>query len=274
MASIRSPSPAGGDAATSGSPILSPRSKLQKELAALDESSDEEITGPIDTKALFKKLDEAKLQHAQKPTVESATTTTTTDAAEEAIEENDDEDDEDEEEIIQPRGRVAARMLAGAAKKSGVARQIRITSKDDTEQTEHFSATRSPTPEDASTRHRSVSPGLFVSPSPSPQKKTKNTTTAGSDSEDDLPTDLTKSSRFQALVARKRQERLQKEAEEQKKRDERAKRMAEQMPAGAEDTEEDDVSDITDDEGGHKLTQLSSSARRPARQASKRPSRR
>ncbi|KAK6856735.1 hypothetical protein PG995_006922 [Apiospora arundinis] len=291
MASIRSPSPAGGDAATSGSPILSPRSKLQKELAALDESSDEEITGPIDTKALFKKLDEAKLQHAQKPTVESATTATTTDAAEEAIEENDDEDDEDEEEIIQPRGRVAARMLAGAAKKAASPAQSESPAKttqnrqstsrpqSDEEDEDEISAIprrrrvarpqRSPTPEDASTRHRSVSPGLFVSPSPSPQKKTKNTTTAGSDSEDDLPTDLTKSSRFQALVARKRQERLQKEAEEQKKRDERAKRMAEQMPAGAEDTEEDDVSDITDDEGGHKLTQLSSSARRPARQASK-----
>ncbi|KAK8109834.1 MRC1-like domain-containing protein [Apiospora kogelbergensis] len=281
MASTRSPSPAGDDAVTSGSPVLSPRSKLQKELAALDESSDEEITGPIDTKALFKKLDEAKLQYAQKPVVQPATTNMSQEDKEEIDDEAEDEEDE-EEEIIRPRGRVAARMLAGTTQKtasptkspSKTTQSKQSTSRphSEDEDDDEVSAVprrrrvarpqRSPTPEDASTTNRPVSPGLF--------KKTRDaTTTAGSDSEDDLPTDITKSSRFQALVARKRQERLQKEAEEQKKRDERAKRIAEQTPTGAEDTEEDDVSDITDDEGGHKLTQQSSSARRPARKASK-----
>ncbi|KAK7972999.1 hypothetical protein PG988_007133 [Apiospora saccharicola] len=287
MASIRSPSPAGDAASTSGELILSPRSKIQKELAALDESSDEETTGPIDTKALFKKLDEAKLHNAEKP----VQPTTTTDAIEQG---NDDEDeDEEEEEVVRPRGRIAARMLAGTTKKTAStskspskttqSRQSTSRSPSDKEDADEeddhevsalprrrrvAQPQRSQSPEDASNANRSVSPGLFVSPSPSPQKK-DNATAAGSDTEDELPADLTKSSRFQALVARKRQERLQKEAEEQKKREERAKRMAEQMPAGAEDTEDDDVSDITDDEGGQKLTQ-SSSARRPARKASKR----
>ncbi|KAK8024253.1 MRC1-like domain-containing protein [Apiospora rasikravindrae] len=288
MASTRSPSPTGDAASTSGSPTLSPRSKLQKELAAFDESSDEE-TGPIDTKALFKRLDEAKLQNAEKP----APVPTTTRGSVEPENDDDDDDDEDdeEEEAIRPRGRIAARMLAGTTKKAAspakspskttqsiqIPSRPRLDQKDaEEEDDDEVSALprrrrvarpqRSPTPEAASARNRSASPGLFVSPSPSPQKK--NTTTAGSDTEDELPADLTKSSRFQALVARKRQERLQKEAEEQKKRDERAKRMAEQTPAGAEETEDDDVSDITDDEGGRKLTQ-ESSARRPARKASK-----
>lgn len=253
----------------------------------MDESSDEETTGPIDTKALFKKLDEAKLQKAETPVEPTAAT----DAV--GQENNDDDDDEDEEEeVIRPRGRIAARMLAGTTTKtaspskppSKTAESRQSTSRPpsdqenaDEEEDDEVSTLprrrrvtqpqRSQSPEDASNANRSVSPGLFVSPSPSPQKK-GNATAAGSDTEDELPADLTKSSRFQALVARKRQERLRKEAEEQKKRDERAKRMAEQMPADAEDTEEDDVSDITDDEGGQKLTQ-SSSARRPARKASK-----
>ncbi|KAK8073639.1 MRC1-like domain-containing protein [Apiospora phragmitis] len=277
MASSRSPSPTGDAATTSGSPTLSPRSRLQKELAALDESSDEETTGPIDTKALFKKLDEAKLQNAAKP----VQPTTTTDAAVE--QENDDEDDEDEEdeeeeEVIRPRGRIAARMLAGTTEKAAspaISPSKTTQSKQSTSQPrsdqedadekddDEVSALprrrrvarpqRSPTPEDASNRDRSVSPGLFVSPSPSPQKK-NSATAAGSDSEDELPADLTRASASKLLWP--------------KKRDERAKRMAEQMPAGAEETEDDDVSDITDDEGGRKLTQQSS-ARRPARKASK-----
>lgn len=292
MASIRSPSPTGDAASTSGSPALSPRSKLQKELAALDESSDEETTGPIDTKALFKKLDEAKLQNAEKP-VQPATSTDAVEQEKDDDDEEDEDEEEEDDEVIRPRGRIAARMLAGTTKKaaspskspSKTTQSRESTSRPpsdqedaDEEDDDEVSTLprrrrvarpqRSQSPEDASNAKRPVSPGLFVSPSPSPQKKNNNATAAGSDTEDELPADLTKSSRFQALVARKRQERLQKEAEEQKKRDERAKRMAEQMPAGVEDTEEDDVSDITDDEGGQKLTQ-SSSARRPARKASK-----
>ncbi|KAK8102655.1 hypothetical protein PG984_015801 [Apiospora sp. TS-2023a] len=278
MASIRSPSPAGDAASTSGSPVLSPRSKLQKELAALDESSDEETTGPIDTKALFKKLDEAKLQKAEKP----VQPTTATDAAEqEKDDEDEDEDEEEEEEVIRPRGRIAARMLAGTTKRrhrppnhrqrqhrAGRAllghRQIRRM------QMKRMTTRSRPCRADVAWLGRREVNHQKTRQMRTDQYRPKkdNATAAGSDTEDELPADLTKSSRFQALVARKRQERLQKEAEEQKKREERAKRMAEQMPAGAEDSEDDDVSDITDDEGGQKLTQ-SSSARRPARKASK-----
>lgn len=105
------------------------------------------------------------------------------------------------------------------------------------------------------------SPGLFVSPS-KPQSPSGQD--APSD-DDDLPspTALTKNPRFMALVAKKRKERLAREAEEARKRAER------QKAAGIDEVEEEDYEDnITDDEGGRKLTQ-EVGATRPARKASK-----
>ncbi|KAI1331782.1 hypothetical protein F5Y16DRAFT_359242 [Xylariaceae sp. FL0255] len=100
---------------------------------------------------------------------------------------------------------------------------------------------------------------LFVSPSPH-KSAAADRDAAGSDSDDnDLPMDLSKNARFQALVEKKRKERLTREAEEERKQEARAQRM----PA---DDDSDDVSDISDDEGGRKLTQDVS---RPARKASK-----
>lgn len=122
---------------------------------------------------------------------------------------------------------------------------------------------RESTPETAVQAVQNSSPGLFVSPSP--QKLTAlNPDLAASDSDDDVPTDLSKNARFKALVERKRKERLDREAEEERIRIERAQRVDEATLADSD--ADDDVSDISDDDGGRKLTQEVS---RPSRKASK-----
>ncbi|TFB04176.1 Mediator of replication checkpoint protein 1 [Trichoderma ghanense] len=109
---------------------------------------------------------------------------------------------------------------------------------------------------------RSPSPGLFVSSPirPSPTKAPQ----AQSESDDDLPP--AKSDRFKALVERKRQERLAKEAEEEARRAER-RALQEKLASELEelDSGDDDAGGITDDEGGRRLTQEA----RPTRKASK-----
>ncbi|KFY25589.1 hypothetical protein V491_01673 [Pseudogymnoascus sp. VKM F-3775] len=96
--------------------------------------------------------------------------------------------------------------------------------------------------------------GLFVSPSPSPNKS-RSPPPADSDSED-LPADLISTARFKALVERKRQERIEKEAIDL------AQRKA--AAAGQALLEEDEL-EGSDDDGGRRLTQQV----RPTRKASK-----
>jgi mediator of replication checkpoint protein 1 len=103
------------------------------------------------------------------------------------------------------------------------------------------------------------SPGLFVSPSKPQFPSEEDAQTS--------PAALTKNPRFLALVAKKRQERLAREAEEARKNAERQK-AAGHRGDGLNISDEDD-DDITDDEGGRKLTQ-EVGATRPARKASKR----
>lgn len=186
-------------------------------------------------------------------------------------------DDSDEE--IRPRGRLAARMMGAAsasnskspanslpqnasADKGGDVEMSNASEDEDLPVARHRlqrRAPRSTTPIDTETAARSPSPGLFVSSPPqhSPQKPT-------SDSENDLP--ALKSDRFKALVERKKQERLAREAAEEEKK---AERRAQQEKLASEisqlDSDENDVSDIADDEGGRKLTQEA----RPTRKASK-----
>ncbi|KAI1435219.1 MRC1-like domain-containing protein [Xylaria sp. CBS 124048] len=277
-------SPRAGDASAPASPELTPRSKVKAALAALDDS-DDEVTGPIDTKALFARIDKTK-QKLNSPRASPGEST--------------DESDDDDAAIIRPRGRIAARMHANFSKAeqppkshpdtprrsrqdetSPSASERNITTKkpshagkDDDEGDDDVITSsrrrlarpdRGTTPETAIQADRRSSPGLFVSPSPS-KAPVPDDTTRHSDSEsDDLPTDLSRSARFQALVEKKKKERLEREAEEERKRSERAQRMREQTPTGS-DGNEDDVSDISDDDGGRKLTQ---DASRPARKASK-----
>ncbi|RYP76069.1 hypothetical protein DL770_007287 [Monosporascus sp. CRB-9-2] len=280
MASTRSPSPAGGNASEPASPGLSPRSKLKAMLAAVDGDSDDDVSGPIDVNTLFKS--------AEKTTASKEETTPTQNGG-------DGDDGSEDEEITRPRGRLAARMQASTTKeaqgspktpddapgatKGLIQRSTESNASNDgdgqrgsEDEEDDISAlprrrivrpARSRTPEPAPDADQPSSPGLFVTPSA--RSTTSRRSGATSDTEDELPANLAKSDRFKALVARKREERLAKEAEEARKQRERAQRMAETMPANS-DIDDDDVSDITDDDGGRRLTQ---GASRPARKASK-----
>jgi mediator of replication checkpoint protein 1 len=272
MASTRSPSPAEGMSAPT-SPQLSPRSKIQALLATVnDADSDDESSVPIDLKTLFNKNTPINSESRSTQGGE---------------EDEDGDEEEEEEEVVRPRGRLAARMRASDAattdnttngpKNSIEADTISLNVDDDSEEDEDededvgvlprrrlTKPTRGATPEVSGDAEAPSSPGLFVTPAPETPGAPRLHSAANSDTDDELPQDLCKNKRFQALVAKKRQERLAKEAEEERKQKERAERMAAQIPA--ESDIDDDVSDISDDAGGRKLTQQAS---RPARKASK-----
>ncbi|SPO06636.1 related to MRC1 - Mediator of the Replication Checkpoint [Cephalotrichum gorgonifer] len=129
--------------------------------------------------------------------------------------------------------------------------------------TARVSAPSTPSTPGLASHAPALSPGLFVSPGPSPGLFVSpgQKSAAGDDfmPEDDNDTALPKlkNSRFQALIDRKRREKEAREAEEE------AKRAA--RPAFIYDDDEGDLSGITDDEAGRKLTQQT----RPQRKAGK-----
>lgn len=200
-----------------------------------------------------------------------------------------------EDDIIRPRGRLASRMQGGGksteqGSKSGqdgpatgaistdqqpsqVPEDAEMADGGADDEEEGVSVRprklkprqrRSQTPEaNIATPHKEASPGLFVTPSKSPTSAQPSSQAEGSGSDEDVP--VLKSNRFQALVEKKRNERLAREAEEARKREARAA-AAEELG----DDNDDDVSDISDDEGGRKLTQTQKAKTRPSRQASKR----
>ncbi|GKT49048.1 mediator of replication checkpoint protein 1 [Colletotrichum spaethianum] len=246
--------------------LLSPKSRIEARLAAIDTSSED---------------DEPK-----QTTRKSISPPTRT------------QDSDSEEEVVyRPRGRLAAQLQGGTRttgsddepetfldriqKRLGSAgdyddEDAEDTTMGDAEDEDDIPVAprrlqrkqaRETTPPPTQNPVAQSSPGLFVSPDRQSPIKSINPLTAddGSDSDASLPS-LTKSARFQALVERKRQERLAREAEEEKKR---AERMERQQTTNVDlfDDDEDagNVSDITDDEGGRKLSQ----AVRPARRAGK-----
>ncbi|KAK3327148.1 MRC1-like domain-containing protein [Cercophora scortea] len=204
---------------------------------------------------------------------------------------------DEEEDVFRPRGKLASRMQvredgaktneAPKKRSADAPMAARDDDDDDDDDDEDDIVTtrprklkpriqRSSTPE---TRPQTdaPSPGLFVSPektapdSPSlfvsPSKPRSPL-----QSDDNLPsvTALTKGERYMAILARKRKEREAREAEEARKR---AERLAAQNAMDDDDDDDmigidndDDDSNITDDEGGRKLTQEGS---RPSRKASK-----
>jgi mediator of replication checkpoint protein 1 len=124
---------------------------------------------------------------------------------------------------------------------------------------------RASSPQTVDRTERSTSPGLFVSSPirPSPTKSIQNE----SASETELPP--LKSDRFKALVERKRKERLAREAAEESRK---AERRAQQEKLASEleqlqSDNEDNVSDITDDEGGRRLSQMARPTRKASRKA-------
>lgn len=269
MAATRSPSPAEGVSAPT-SPQLSPRSKIKALLAAVDDAdSDDESNVRLGLEALMKTPNENNIPNTKSHDLPSV----------------EEEEDEEEEEIIRPRGRLAGRMRAqdtnstddttksskNSVPLSAVSTNTNNKDDEDEEDDDDISAlprrrlmrpNRASTPEASAGPQVPSSPSLFVTPAPETPGAYRQPA-AESESDEELPENLGKSERFLALVARKRQERLAKEAEEERKQKERAARIAEQIPA---ELDTDDVSDITDDDGGRRLTQDVS---RPARKASK-----
>ncbi|KAJ1326601.1 mediator of replication checkpoint protein 1 [Microdochium nivale] len=257
MASPRPSSPL--EDVTKSPSQLSPRSKIQAMLAAVDDSSedDQPARSRPSRAALFKKVAQTSPAVIRNRNDEASA-----------------ESSEEEDEIIRPRGRMAARMHAAApsaSPKQNTEMSTTRTVMQDEESRDiqvlpsrrRIRTSRDKTPEPGAGVDAPSSPGLFVTPSP------QRPSAPLSADEEDLPAaeNLAKNDRFLALVARKRQEREAKEQEEAQKQAERARRVAEQTQADKSDGEEDDdVSDIDDDAGGIKLTQQGS---RPARKAGK-----
>ncbi|ROT41215.1 hypothetical protein SODALDRAFT_330932, partial [Sodiomyces alkalinus F11] len=264
MAATRSPSPSPSPVGCSNSPslnfLLSPRSRLEARLAAIDTSSDEDDSLPTSLRR-------------RKPSSEPTTSTQPATAGSE---------DESDGDDIRPRGRLAAQMQAGLTRREANNDEDQDADDDDDDDDQDIISAaprrlkrkitpRASTPPPRSpsvTSSVASSPGLFVTRHPSPgqeeeQQGNPPASDSGSDS-DELPS-LTKNPRFQALLERKRKERLAKEAEEERKRQERMARLAELGEFEDPADEEGDASSIADDEGGRRLTQ----GARPPRRAGK-----
>ncbi|EFY89651.1 hypothetical protein J3459_006096 [Metarhizium acridum] len=269
MAPPRDSSPA----SRGGSPEpLTPRSKIRALLATVQSSDDEAPqTGGNKSKSSLVSQLPRKIHSSPRSA------------------QNDDESDESDV-AVRPRGKLASRMQGGSANTKSASqspsvpetareRVRRMLQRDQAEQQENSAhdddddelptaprrlKRRAPIDDESDAAERaprSHSPGLFVSSPkrPSPAKSPAG----GEDSDNDLPP--LKSDRFKALVERKRQERIAREAAEEARR---AEKRAQQEHLASELEQlvsDDDVDGITDDEGGRRLTQEV----RPTRKASK-----
>ncbi|KAI1071228.1 hypothetical protein LB507_009734 [Fusarium sp. FIESC RH6] len=242
-----------------GSPEqLSPKSRYDAQLAAIDNSDDEESPLRKASKDILTKHFDLP-QHTQQ---------------------EDASDESEEEDVARPRGKHAARMQgvtrpvqsedtdkqnetardrvrkkleqeekeAEKAEEEHNADMPDASSEDETPVVRRRRIRHIPSSPAARNTSREPSPGLFVSPA----KSTQN----NSDSDGDLP--AIKSDKMAAQVRRLKEK---KKAEEAAKEAKRAKQQEiEQMASGS------DGSGITDDEGGRRLTQTE---RPSARKASK-----
>ncbi|KAH7350757.1 MRC1-like domain-containing protein [Rhexocercosporidium sp. MPI-PUGE-AT-0058] len=278
MASTRESSPVSESGIMS--PIqLTPNSKVKAMLAAFDDDSDDEsVLGSARARTATTLTKTTPL----KPCRPSETTNTKQleDTVANKATDSTSEDDEDED-IFRPKGRMAAKMQANEENSEDdqpsaeTARErvkkmlmAKSNSPEPTTNTEDVDGSdendtpvvsrkrklrvaRQDTPKSSPPR-RSASPSLFVSPT-----KPSGDADAGSDSDVEMPD--AGNSRFMALVEKKRQERLAKDAEAAK---EKAKK-AEEKKRYTQTLDEDD--DVEDSEGERRLTQAS----RPNRKASK-----
>ncbi|KAK0108241.1 hypothetical protein ONS95_003060 [Cadophora gregata] len=274
MSSTRESSPASESGAMSP-PQLTPNSKVKAMLAAFDaDSDDESVSGPARPKSVT-------LVANTTPSKSTSSETIDTEKSKEHRAVDSPSDDDDDEDIFRPKGRVAAMMQANEddseedqssaeTARERVKKMLMAKSKspepatntEDLDGSDENDApvvsrkrklrvVRQDTPNSSPPR-RSASPSLFVSPA-----KSSRDADAGSDSDVELPE--AGNARFMALVEKKRQERLAKEAEAA---EEKAKR-AEEKQRYTQALEDEDG--VEDSEGERRLTQSS----RPNRKASK-----
>ncbi|RAL59034.1 hypothetical protein DID88_009063 [Monilinia fructigena] len=262
MASSRESSPSAPTSPMDLSPIT--RSKVNAALAAAGlSSSDEENASDANSQSIIPGKRERSIEAESQSSSE-------------------------DEQITRPRGRIAARMKAtldGSDDEQLVANNARERVKrllkkksspespkiadgdshadeSDAQVTSRKNRKGTPTrqtPVKSTPRQESASPGLFVTPNAG-----RSATPQADESDSDgLPMNpvSTSNKNFQALVMRKRQERLAKEAEDRK---EKAAKAAERKRQAA--LIEEDDKDGSEDEGGLRLTQQN----RPTRKASKR----
>jgi len=279
MASSRESSP-GSESGSTSPAQLTPNSKIKAMLAALDNESDDESLSGSARRRLVSSL--AKNQPS-KPDLSRKNVELEGDGNVPGKEQTGSESEE-EEEIVRPKGRMAARMMAdqsnsAAVEPAGDSAQERVL------------LTKSSTPGTASnaedgdgsdesdvpvvSRKRKIrtprratpksspakspgSPSLFVSPQ---IHKSGSLPPGDASSSDDLPEDPATNDRFLALVKKKREERLARDAELAK---EKAKKAAERKRHSALLEEDDDLED-SDENVERRLTQQD----RPARKASK-----
>ncbi|KAI9667022.1 MAG: hypothetical protein M1829_005562 [Trizodia sp. TS-e1964] len=260
--------------------ILTPKSKVRALLAAIDDSdSDVELQSG---------------NALRRPKTGSAVESEKENCAPDAGASDKEDEDMEEEEVFKPRGRHAARMMAPIANADNCAKETRaalngrkpaaeaelspvqeesnpVAHVDKEERAAIPSSRRKrlgkvrSTPVSSPTSARN-SPGLFLSPAPPTVNGSVHDFPAReSDSDADLPENLHTSSKFQALVQRKRQEYLAKEAaiaeEKTRKHAERQKLAAAHRGA----IESGEESDINGKEAEQKLTRHA----RPTRKAGK-----
>jgi mediator of replication checkpoint protein 1 len=252
---------------------LTPRSKVKAMLAALDDDSDNSGENAI------------SVSYSPSTKLSAAISTEDPFLNNSVAEALSAENEEEDEEVVKPRGRLAARMLtvqsdvfddhSTETARDRVRRMLLAEQQKEPEnsRTHHITSDesednrvpvksrkrkmmklRKSTPQSSPTKSNDESrEGLFVSPS---RHRSSSQRSNNSSSEDDLPNNPNTNPRFIALIARKREERLAKDAEAERQKAERAARYHEEL--------DDEVED-GDDEAGRRLTQQA----RPTRKAGK-----
>jgi mediator of replication checkpoint protein 1 len=250
-------------------------------LAALDNESDDESLSGSARRRLVSSLAKNQLS---KPDLSSKNAELEGEAP---SEEQTGSEPEEEEDVVRPKGRMAARMMTDQSNSGSV----EPAGDNARERVRKLLLTKSSTPGTASnaedgdgsdesdmpvvSRKRKIrtprratpksspakspgSPSLFISPQ---TRKSGSPTPGGASDSDDLPENPVTNDRFLALVKKKREERLARDAELAK---EKAKKAAERKRHSALLEEDDDLDD-SDENVERRLTQQD----RPARKASK-----
>jgi mediator of replication checkpoint protein 1 len=285
MASSRASSPANNSSPTS--PVqLTPTSKVKALLASFGDDSDDEV---VSSSAKAKSSSIISKNPPTKSRSPSNTETSNRKLVTQEVETGPsaevDDDDEDGDDNIRPMGRMAGRMQAAEDNS-----ELEVVKRPDDarERVKRMLMARSKTPElvagdedsenndendvsvlprkrkvrvthhgtpTSSPEQRSHSPALFVSPT-----KVDGRASDSSDAEE-LPLNPLKNERFKALVEKKRQERLEKEAREAEEKS----KMLEQQKKQAALLEEDDINDDFVDQ---RLTQQTKPTRKVGKKAS------